>query len=327
MSGGASSPAPLQLVGFWSDPSGLFDYPLAWPHPAQLPKARWSSEQKERVVAYLRAGAELVAYAGMSMCRFEQECGARPCGTRDLTDGTWLWPDGLEHYVEVHGIALPERLVERAEHSSIPTDLTVDPFAPRTDRAWVEWCVANTDPLAAEAAPATERALRELVDRLKTAAFEVEVTRAGERWRLAFGGAGSGPVDYAPRLSIEAFECYLMRRRRPDPGRVLSAAQARQLAAEVLGRQPLMERAAAFLRGGGIRRLDIQPSAANEPGSCRWYVRSGTVSGDCPAEDELGLRYVLESMLAEGCSYHHAVQQRHTRLLGPTLRRGARPAG
>ncbi|MBW2529445.1 MAG: hypothetical protein JRI23_35035, partial [Deltaproteobacteria bacterium] len=122
MSDRASTPEPLQMVGFWCDPSGLFDYPLAWPHPAELPQATWSAAQKESLLAYLRGGAELIAYAGMSMCRFEDECGVRPCGTRDLTDGTWLWPDGLEHYVEAHGIVLPEALVARAEQSASVAD-------------------------------------------------------------------------------------------------------------------------------------------------------------------------------------------------------------
>ncbi|MBW2526845.1 MAG: hypothetical protein JRI23_21860, partial [Deltaproteobacteria bacterium] len=243
----------------------------------------------------------------------------------DLTDGTWLWPDGLEHYVEAHGIVLPEALVARAEQSASVADLTVDPQTPRTDRAWIEWCVANTEPLPEADDPATEEELSELVGRLTTPAFEVELSRADERWRLTFGKDESAPVDYAPRLSIEAFECYLMRRRRPDPEHLLSPTRARQLAVDVLGSQPLLERAADFLRGAGVRRLDVEPSAGSDAGaSSRWHVRSGTVSGDRPALDELGFRYVLECMLSEGCAYHHAVEERYSRVFGPVLRHRGR---
>jgi len=33
-------------------------------------------------------------------------------GTRCLTDGRWVWPEGLAHYIEVHHVRLPEEYVE-----------------------------------------------------------------------------------------------------------------------------------------------------------------------------------------------------------------------
>jgi hypothetical protein len=33
-------------------------------------------------------------------------------GSFDLTDGLWLWPEGLAHYVEAHGLPLLERSPE-----------------------------------------------------------------------------------------------------------------------------------------------------------------------------------------------------------------------
>jgi hypothetical protein len=32
-------------------------------------------------------------------------------GGRDLTDGVWMWPEGLAHYVERHAVRLPDEFV------------------------------------------------------------------------------------------------------------------------------------------------------------------------------------------------------------------------
>jgi hypothetical protein len=34
-------------------------------------------------------------------------------GNSDLTDGTWVWPQGLVHYVDEHGLGLPEEFVDQ----------------------------------------------------------------------------------------------------------------------------------------------------------------------------------------------------------------------
>jgi hypothetical protein len=39
-------------------------------------------------------------------------------GCRDLTDGTWVWPEGLTHYVRVHHVALPASFLEHAARTA-----------------------------------------------------------------------------------------------------------------------------------------------------------------------------------------------------------------
>ena len=39
---------------------------------------------------------------------------ARELGHRDRSDGTWVWPDGLAHYVAAHDVRLPARFVRHA---------------------------------------------------------------------------------------------------------------------------------------------------------------------------------------------------------------------
>lgn len=46
--------------------------------------------------------------AGFSLCRI---CGCRNGGT-ELTDGVYVWPDGLAHYVTEHDVRLPDVFVQ-----------------------------------------------------------------------------------------------------------------------------------------------------------------------------------------------------------------------
>lgn len=43
---------------------------------------------------------------GIAECRFA-DCGLS-LGCADMSDGCWVWPQGFEHYITVHGISLPE---------------------------------------------------------------------------------------------------------------------------------------------------------------------------------------------------------------------------
>ena len=62
---------------------------------------------------YLIMAEEL--WMGCSSCRFS--CGVTEdrMGCRDLTDGVWAWPEGLAHYVEKHGVMLPESFFAHVE--------------------------------------------------------------------------------------------------------------------------------------------------------------------------------------------------------------------
>lgn len=105
----ASMRARLEAVGYWFN----VDAPSTRPIPQAL-VGRWSDARRAKVVAYLRAAPIFEVYRGTSFCRFA--CGARgrEMGWRDRFDGAWVWPEGLAHYVEVHGVRLPERFVRRA---------------------------------------------------------------------------------------------------------------------------------------------------------------------------------------------------------------------
>ena len=87
-------------VGFWYSA-----------YEPDLPKPEagvWDEEEKSAVVKYLKAGSEGDHYRGWSDCRV---CGCMN-GSVDLTDGLYIWPQGLAHYIEEHSIKLPVEFVD-----------------------------------------------------------------------------------------------------------------------------------------------------------------------------------------------------------------------
>jgi len=54
-------------------------------------------------------------YFGGSTCRFL--CENKSVGNKELTDGVWVWPEGLAHYVEVHDVLLPSEFVNQARNN------------------------------------------------------------------------------------------------------------------------------------------------------------------------------------------------------------------
>src|SRR5262245_47957365 len=96
---------PLRAVGFWREELDLLLQPR-W-----LVRPRWRRQDRARIVAYLRSGHEVTAYCGYSRCRFRCGVDDAEMGCAELTDGVWLWPEGLTHYVECHAVRLPEEFV------------------------------------------------------------------------------------------------------------------------------------------------------------------------------------------------------------------------
>jgi hypothetical protein len=93
----------LTVVGYWDGP----ETDHSWPSPETLVDETWDAEERELVAAYLSTGLVAQSYMGYSRCRF---CG-RQNGNLDLSDGVFVWPEGLSHYVSDHSVRLPERFV------------------------------------------------------------------------------------------------------------------------------------------------------------------------------------------------------------------------
>ena len=93
--------------GFWHS---LLDPTL--PDPAWFIDEKWSEIERKRVLAYLAQGQAINHWMGYSWCRFRCSRKDVHMGSCDLTDGTFIWPEELAHYIERHSVRLPERIVQ-----------------------------------------------------------------------------------------------------------------------------------------------------------------------------------------------------------------------
>jgi len=94
----------FQYIGYWS-----------WTaDPVQLVEPSWASGERPALVTYLQSGIRLLQWRGYSFCRFQCGIPRQHMGSADFTDGRWIWPEGLWHYVAEHMIALPDAFLAHA---------------------------------------------------------------------------------------------------------------------------------------------------------------------------------------------------------------------
>ena len=121
----------LKVVGEWAESS---DDPRV--SPCLLPKY-----YDERIIDYLKSGHEFSAYMGYSYCRFECGVPDHVMGSRELHDGTYIWPEGLFHYVSVHSLKLPDYFLKHIANNKyrVP-DLDEEYSDDELDfKEWLEW--------------------------------------------------------------------------------------------------------------------------------------------------------------------------------------------
>ena len=136
---GAERAAKLRLpripIGHWHDnPTER-----SLPHPQALVDWNWEPLRRWRMIHYLRGGRIETEWRGWSYCRVG--CWRLHLGTADLTDGVWVWPEGLAHYVAFHGIRLPDEFVAYAAASGFraPEEVRLDLVPRNWETFWEEW--------------------------------------------------------------------------------------------------------------------------------------------------------------------------------------------
>jgi len=55
---------------------------------------------------------------GYSWCRFDCGVDDAEMGDSDFSDGLWVWPGGLTHYVLEHAVRLPEEFLHHVRHEA-----------------------------------------------------------------------------------------------------------------------------------------------------------------------------------------------------------------
>ena len=125
----------MRGAGFFREVSyGADDGPSILDHIGRL-----TGSDKERVLDYLRGGTVIDSLLLVTVDVVDE---ARPPigGLSLLSDGEWIWPSDLEHYVELYDCAVPEDFhahMQRRKWST--TRLTDDEIATINDEIAVEW--------------------------------------------------------------------------------------------------------------------------------------------------------------------------------------------
>lgn len=116
----AAHDMPRQLVGYWRDPNDPST--AAYPDPHDWVDPNWDPKERAAVARYLRRGEESMVYPGETWCRFRCGIDDAKMGTRDLTDGQWVWPEGFAHYVEKHHVRPPDSFVEHVRRRTLESN-------------------------------------------------------------------------------------------------------------------------------------------------------------------------------------------------------------
>lgn len=118
----------LKPIGYWRGPDhpGLAD-------PLGSIDESWDTQERDRIAEILATAATHQPGEGCSICRI---CGT-PNGFLDLSDGTFVWPEGLAHYVTKHSVRLPidviqHLLAKATDVDSRPPDVHVVEKIPQT---------------------------------------------------------------------------------------------------------------------------------------------------------------------------------------------------
>ena len=102
-------PKPLKIIGYWTSDRFKNDYYYKrYPNPKDWVDENWDNEIRQKVIEYLDNGINHNYQRGSSRCRI---CGCYN-GSGEFSDGVYLWPEGLSHYLKEHDVRLPDRLVK-----------------------------------------------------------------------------------------------------------------------------------------------------------------------------------------------------------------------
>ena len=110
--------ALIKRVGYWWTEEGS-----DLPHPKNFVDLSWDEDEKRRVLDYIsHCYQPPYAFAGYSWCRMGCEGVPSDIGTQDLTDGTYVFPEGLVHYIKSHNLKPEQDFIShiKANNFTVP---------------------------------------------------------------------------------------------------------------------------------------------------------------------------------------------------------------
>jgi hypothetical protein len=87
----------------------------------------WHPEDKLLIINYLKTSPNVVASSTMStLCMLCRERLGDPGSF--FSDGYWLWPERLVHYIKKHNLRIPDEMVKHIQKEKYfpPSELNID---------------------------------------------------------------------------------------------------------------------------------------------------------------------------------------------------------
>ena len=121
----------MHMIGVW--PGTIYD-DFCFP---QKVATFGDTELRTAVVSYLKSAEIYERVRGFDSCMYS--CGIGLLGAHLWTDGNWIWPESLLHYVEDHHVSLPDAFI-----ATIHGDAPPPPNAPAASLdIWRTWCASH----------------------------------------------------------------------------------------------------------------------------------------------------------------------------------------
>jgi len=106
----------INMIGFW--PPEFTD------SPPYFILDKTNEYDREGMISYLESGFKIIDWFGYSFCRFNCGTSGMEMGVYDVTDGEWVWPQGLIHYIDKHNIDLPVEFISKVKSENYSMNIS-----------------------------------------------------------------------------------------------------------------------------------------------------------------------------------------------------------
>lgn len=112
------------------------EYDTSLPDPRSFVEKNWSVDEREKVSSYLSRGVAVAVTIMRVPC---QMCSAE-FDAIYLSDGIWVWPAWLPHYVACHSVKPPDEFLKhmRDKNFAFPASVGIDTCLPNLQYPWTE---------------------------------------------------------------------------------------------------------------------------------------------------------------------------------------------
>ena len=112
--------API-AIGYWKS-----DSEPDLPDPEKFIAYNIANTDRQLLLKYLAHGTRFMSYLGYSFCRFQCGIGDSEMGASCFTDGKYVWPEGLSHYITQHNVWLPKAFITHVIDNSTNNLSSID---------------------------------------------------------------------------------------------------------------------------------------------------------------------------------------------------------